>query len=325
MEDTSLMATSDSPATNSTLAEVKLTAHMEKIAQDFERKLFSTGGRLNLKKFFWYLISWRWNPDGTSKMATLEQSPAELKLSQGYKFLEKIQLERVACDTAKRTLGTWINPQGTMKNKDPTLPSEFTIKEQQITALANAINQSYLSKKEAHMAYFGILHAKVGYAMGVSTFSESDLATLQWKADSAYKPKIGLNRNFPREVFHGPSDYGGLSNISLYSMQGFKQIQLLIGSIRNQDEASKLILASLQYEQIESGYITPLLSAQTETTYQKWSPPTWIESVKTFLTSMNAEIKFPHFQYPQVQRERDISILEVLQKIYWKKDPSSVK
>ena len=94
-----------------------------------------------------------------------------------------------------------------MKNKDPSLPSEFSTKEQQIDAWATAINHSYLSKKEAHMAYFGILHAKVGYAMGVSTFSEAELPPLQWKADSAYKPKIGLNRNFPPEVFHGPSDY----------------------------------------------------------------------------------------------------------------------
>ena len=148
------------------------------------------------------------------------------------------------------------------------------------------------------MAYFGIRHAKVGYAMGVSTSSESDLAPLQRKADSAYKPKIGLNRNFPPEVFHGPSNYGGLGNISLYSMQGYKQIQLLIGSIRNKDEASKLILASLQYKQMESGYITPLLSAQTATTYQKWSPPTWIGSTKTFLTTMNAEIQIPQVQHP---------------------------
>ena len=176
------------------------------------------------------------------------------------------------------------------------------------------------------MAYFGILHAKVGYAMGVSTFSESDLAPLQWSADSAYKPKIGLNRNFPPEVFHGPSDYGGLGNISLYSMQGFKQIQLLIGSVRNQDEASKLILASLQYEQMESGYITPLLSTCTATTYQKWSPSTWIGSIKTFLTDITAEIQIPHVRHPQAQRERDVSIMEVLQHKYTgKKDLSPAK
>ena len=67
-----------------------------------------------------------------------------------------------------------------------------------------------------HMAYFGILHAKVGYAMGVSTFIESDLSPLQWKADSVYKPKSGLNRNFPSDGFHGTSDYGGLGNVSLF-------------------------------------------------------------------------------------------------------------
>ena len=166
------------------------------------------------------------------------------------------------------------------------------------------------------MAYFGILHAKVGYAMGVSTFSESDLAPLQWSSDSAHKPKIGLNRNFPPEVFHGPSDYGGLGNIPLYAMQGFKQIQLLIGSVRNQDEASKLILASLQYEQMESGYITPLLSMCISTTYQKCSPSTWIGSIKAFLTSMHAEIQIPHIRHPQAQRERDASIMEVLQHKY---------
>ena len=65
-----------------------------------------------------------------------------------------------------------------MKNIDPTLPSEYSVKEQQINAWATTINQSYLSKKEVHMAYFGILHAKVGYALGVSTFTEADLAPL---------------------------------------------------------------------------------------------------------------------------------------------------
>ena len=155
-------------------------------------------------------------------MATNDQSPGVLHMTQGYRFLEKVQLARIECDTAKRALGTWINPQGKMKHNNPTIPSEFSVKEHQIHERAPSIQQSYLSKKETRIAYFGILHAKVGYAMGVSTFTESDLSPLQWKVDSVYKPKIGLNRNFPSDVFHGPSDYGGLGNISLYTMQGYK-------------------------------------------------------------------------------------------------------
>ena len=132
------------------------------------------------------------------------------------------------------------------------------------------------------MAYFGILHAKVGYALGDSTFTEKELAPLQWKADSAYRLKFGLNRNFPKAVFHGPLEFGGIETIPLHTIQGYKQTQLLIGSIRNQDEVGKLIMASLQYEQMESGYITPILKSETSITYQNWATPTWIGSLKKF-------------------------------------------
>ena len=95
-------------------------------------------------------------------MVTKDQSSGVLQMTQGYKFLEKVQVERIECDTAKCTLGTWINPQGTMKHKNPTVSSEFSVKEQHISEWATYIKQSYLSKKETHMAYFGILHTKVG-------------------------------------------------------------------------------------------------------------------------------------------------------------------
>ena len=198
-------------------------------------------------------------------MATIDQPPGVLNMTQGYRFLEKVQLARIECDTAKRTLGTWINPQGKMKHNNLTIPSEFSVKEHQINEWATSIQQSCLSKKETHMAYFGILHAKVGYAMGVSTFTESDLSPLQWKVYSVFKQKIGLNMNFPSDVSHGPSDYGSLGNISLYTMQGYKQIQLLISSIRNKDEAGELIMASLQYEQMELGQIFKQINKITVT------------------------------------------------------------
>ena len=81
-------------------------------------------------------------------------------------------------------------------------------------------------------------------------------------------------------------------------------------------------MASFQYEQMESGYTSPLLGKLTSLKYQKWSPSTWIGSIKSFLQLMNAEIQIPHFQYPQLQREREISLMEAFQikytgKIYW--------
>ena len=57
---TSLMKTVTEEEFNSKASALQLTKEMEEISQNFERKIFSTGGILNLKKWFWYLISWRW-------------------------------------------------------------------------------------------------------------------------------------------------------------------------------------------------------------------------------------------------------------------------
>ena len=68
------------------------------------------------------------------------------------------------------------------------------------------------------MAYHAILLAKVGYALGATTFTAKELKKIQWMADVAYRLKIGLNINVPNAVFQGPPEYGGLEIIPLYTL-----------------------------------------------------------------------------------------------------------
>ena len=86
VDDTALMAnyepSIDAPdQTNK--QEQYMCTHMQDIAQDFERKLFTTGGALALNKCFWYLISWRWMEDGSATMKTLEEAQGRTYLTQG--------------------------------------------------------------------------------------------------------------------------------------------------------------------------------------------------------------------------------------------------
>ena len=46
----------------------EVTEQITKIAQDFEKKLFSTGGELALHKCYWYLIDWKCEEDGSAIM-----------------------------------------------------------------------------------------------------------------------------------------------------------------------------------------------------------------------------------------------------------------
>ena len=73
------------------------------------------------------------------------------------------------------------------------------------------------------MTYHVILQAKMGYALGVTTFTAKELQKIQRVADMAYRPKLGLNRSFPNAVFQGPTEYGGLGNIPFYTLQGYKK------------------------------------------------------------------------------------------------------
>ena len=58
-----------------------LPALMEVFLQDFERKLYTTGGELSLAKTFWYMIAWIRKDTGESRMATIEESPGEIMLT----------------------------------------------------------------------------------------------------------------------------------------------------------------------------------------------------------------------------------------------------
>ena len=58
-ENTSLYYTA--PGNQQKVTNARISDNMADTAQDFERKLFSTGGELALKKCFWYLIHWMWS------------------------------------------------------------------------------------------------------------------------------------------------------------------------------------------------------------------------------------------------------------------------
>ena len=121
MDTTAIVCLTQDPDFTSPHTAQKLSKFIEEIAQEFARKLFSTGGSLSLNKYFWYLISWQWHEDGSATMYTIKDTPAEILLIQGYSMVNKAKITRFECDWARRTLGCHIYPKGNMTHKDPTV------------------------------------------------------------------------------------------------------------------------------------------------------------------------------------------------------------
>jgi hypothetical protein len=90
VDDTSLSTTSDYEH-DSNLSEkenyASETAHivgkLSRLAQHWERLLFTTGGAINFKKSHWYLMTWLWK-NGIPKLATIKESPSSLTLTTRY-------------------------------------------------------------------------------------------------------------------------------------------------------------------------------------------------------------------------------------------------
>jgi len=86
-----------------------------RLAQHWERTLFTTGGVLNLQKSFWYLMSWGWK-NGVPYLLSNSHSAATVSLTSGYNTAPEL-LPRIEPSSSFRTLGVYLSPSGCQKKQ----------------------------------------------------------------------------------------------------------------------------------------------------------------------------------------------------------------
>jgi hypothetical protein len=76
-------------------------------AQTWERLMFSSGGKLNLGKCFWYFIAWKWT-DGILSIRTINDYPGELQILSGSNPTP-VTIDRIEASSALETLGLFTS------------------------------------------------------------------------------------------------------------------------------------------------------------------------------------------------------------------------
>ena len=150
--------------------------------------------------------------------------------------------------------------------------------------------------------------------MAVTIITENEFQPMQTLLDKTYKNNMGLNRHFPNAVYRGTPRYGGLAVAPLSTHQGYKQIQLLIGSVRNGDSGGDMVTQSQEYLQLEAGTPISILNPHKQDAHKAWLTQTWLTSVRTFLLQCDGEIVFTKEWIPCIQREHDMFIMPELAK-----------
>ena len=83
---------------------------LQEIAQTWEHILFLSGGKLNLSKCSWYVLSWEWKSGRTCLRPILPSDPT-ISLHQG-NHTEVSEIKRTDPAESTRMLGVYLNPMG---------------------------------------------------------------------------------------------------------------------------------------------------------------------------------------------------------------------
>ena len=77
--------------------------------------MFASGGKLNLKKCYWYYVSWDW-VNGLPQLRSIEHTPGDLTIISSVDNQPKV-ITRIETDDALKTLGIWTSPSGNNKKQ----------------------------------------------------------------------------------------------------------------------------------------------------------------------------------------------------------------
>jgi len=241
-----------------------LISQGEQCAQSWERLLFVSGGALELQKCFAYIIYWDLS-EGRHRMMEPDEIPGctmdedgkfqgPISLTYGEDLEKRYSLVTESPFTGRRTLGVRTAPAGNWDD-------EYKYRRAQSRELAFLMSASKLSHSVAELGFRRMVCPKLEHPLAVTQFTQEQCHKILSPVLNAALPKMGFNRNMPREVVFGPQPLGGMGHHDFYIEQGIQQLCELVGHLRQDSETGRMMKIELQWCQIQAGTSDHLLSA----------------------------------------------------------------
>jgi len=206
--------------------------------------LKATGGDLVPEKCFWYLINFHFDHNQWKyKQWPTTQRQISIPREDGTRVI----IPRLQTTEARRTLGVRLAPDGNNEEEFKYLLGISQTWKQQMAA-------AHLSRIAAEFSLRQVLLPKLCYPLIATTFTEKQCETLLKPVLNQGLPAMGINRNFPRVVVHGPLAYQGLNFPNLFTEQLILHIWTLVkyGS-HSADITGNLIQANAGLLRLETG------------------------------------------------------------------------
>ena len=115
--------------------------------------------------------------------------------------------------------------------------------------------------------------------------------------------KMGINRNLPTAIRHGPIEFGGIALMDIRTELGIATIKYLRNAVYSQSAAETLILSTLKHLQQEAGIGEHLL--ESPNIQVPYLTPTWLTSIRQYMSNHNLSITITDKLAPRLLRAGD--------------------
>jgi hypothetical protein len=259
--------------------------------------LEASGGKLELSKCFYYILSWQFDNDGNGIPMTIaeqrDQNVTPIQIKTTYQSEVTIQQKEV--HQAHKTLGCYKAIDGNEKEQIQYLSNKSK-------QYGRKIHTAGLTRKQANMAYKMIYIPSMKYSLPACSLSEKEIDSIQNFTLDKFLPTMGFEHGSPRALIHGPLEMGGCEIPHLFTeMMGMK-IETMISHIRADSILGKSIRININYLQLCSGLETPLFSSRDDIGYL---PANWLTHLRHYIIAINGTFHIKNTWTPLKLREND--------------------
>ena len=217
VDDTSVGFTSNDESTYS-----DLISRLQSVAQTWEKLLFLSGGKLNLKKCSFFVLKWEWK-SGRPVFRRILPSDPSIVLTQGDSIVPN-EIRRTDSAESTRMLGVLLNPKGDFTDHLKLLKSKAD-------TFARRIRSPRLTETDLTIFHRSIYVPAMRYSLAAAAANEEELSGVQSQITRAILQKLHIRSTIPTALQYGPLELGGLGLYDLRTELGIETLKFLQDSL----------------------------------------------------------------------------------------------
>jgi hypothetical protein len=277
----------------------ELLARLQKDAQLWHDLLWCSGGMLEISKCSYHFVYFEFDAAGNPHPIPGTVGPPLKVLSPTG---QSILIPPKSVYMTHKTLGHLQAPAGTGRTQLHQTRSQQTLLSQQLAS--SPATQSQAS------TFYHTIYLPLIYVLPQSFFDPKDLDLAEKKSMSIIFAKEGYNRNTARDLLYGPTDYAGAGHVRWKWLQGEGQIMNFFKYWRINGQISTTLRIAVSWYQFHAGVGFSLFhDVHTPMTY---SDARWLNSLRSFLATINARFDLDDTYVPHLQRIGDVYLMDLL-------------